>query len=54
VTWDLSFTSLIQRAAHFVASHGTHADDEFTTKKGIKLNIIQCYAPTNDAEGEKL
>ena len=26
----------------------------FTTKKkDIKLNIIQCYAPTNDAEDEK-
>nr|KAG5705901.1 hypothetical protein BaRGS_030791 [Batillaria attramentaria] len=24
-----------------------------TKKKDIKLNIIQCYAPTNDAEEEK-
>ena len=27
---------------------------KFTTKKkDIRLNIIQCYAPTNDAEEEK-
>ena len=27
---------------------------KFTTKKkGIRLNIIQCYAPINDAEEEK-
>jgi exonuclease III len=26
--------------------------DKFTTKD-IKLNIIQCYTPTNDAEEEK-
>ena len=28
---------------------------KFTTKKkDIKLNITQCYAPTNDAEEEKI
>ena len=24
-----------------------------TTEKRIKLNVIQCYAPTNDADDEK-
>ena len=36
------------------SSAGSLITARFTTeKKGIRLNIIQCHAPTNDAEEEK-
>ena len=34
--------------------HSLAGNLKFTTKKkDIRLNIIQCYAPSNDAEEEK-
>lgn len=36
------------------ASQLTHHQSQLCTKKKkIKLNVIQCYTPTNDAEDEK-